>query len=96
MTLRSDDPFNTTIYTPDDRFRGVKGTRRVLFLNPADMERLGVREGQQVTAVTAVADGVSRTVAGLRAMSYNIPAGCAGAASSLRSACLMSSAGGAS
>jgi molybdopterin-dependent oxidoreductase alpha subunit len=77
MTIRSDDQFNTTIYTLDDRFRGVKGSRRVLFLNPADMRRLGVREGQQVTVVAAVRDGVSRTVAGLRVMSYNIPEGCA-------------------
>jgi len=77
MTLRSDDQFNTTIYSLDDRFRGVKGTRRVLFLNPADMRRFGVHEGQRVTAVTAVADGVSRTVPGLRVMSYNIPEGCA-------------------
>lgn len=33
MTLRSDDQFNTTVYTLNDRFRGVKGTRKVLFLN---------------------------------------------------------------
>src|SRR5262249_2597509 len=33
MTLRSDDQFNTTIYTLNDRFRGVKGSRMVLFVN---------------------------------------------------------------
>ena len=77
MTLRSDDQFNTTIYTLDDRFRGVKGTRRVIFLNPIDMRRLGLQEGQQVTAVASVTDGVSRTVADLRVVSYNIPQGCA-------------------
>jgi molybdopterin-dependent oxidoreductase alpha subunit len=77
MTIRSDDQFNTTVYTLDDRFRGVKGSRRVLFLNPADMRRLGIGEGQEVTAVTVVEDGVSRTVPGLRVTAYNIPAGCA-------------------
>lgn len=77
LTMRSDDQFNTTIYTLDDRFRGIKGTRKVLLLNPADMRRLGIQAGQQVTAVTAVSDGVSRTVSGLRVVSYNIPEGCA-------------------
>jgi molybdopterin-dependent oxidoreductase alpha subunit len=77
MTMRSDDQFNTTVYTLSDRFRGVKGTRKVLFLNPVDMRRLEVREGQLVTAVAAVSDGVARSVAELRVMSYNIPQGCA-------------------
>lgn len=36
-----------------DRFRGIKGTRKVLLLNSADMRRLGIQEGPQVTAVTA-------------------------------------------
>ena len=77
MTMRSDDQFNTTIYTLNDRFRGVKGSRRVLFLNQKDMERLGIREGQQVTAVTVVKDGIERSVAGLSVTSYGIPQGCA-------------------
>jgi hypothetical protein len=41
------------------------------------MRRLGIQEGQRVTAVAAVTDGVSRTVADLRVTGYNIPAGCA-------------------
>ena len=45
MTMRSDDQFNTTIYSLDDRFRGVYGTRRVLLMNRADMARLGMTEG---------------------------------------------------
>jgi anaerobic selenocysteine-containing dehydrogenase len=58
MTLRSDDQFNTTIYTLDDRFRGVFGTRRVLLVNPDDIERLGFRVGDHVTAFTVANDGV--------------------------------------
>jgi len=40
MTMRGDDQFNTTIYSLDDRFRGVYGTRRVLFMNRDDMARM--------------------------------------------------------
>ncbi len=79
MTIRSDDQFNTTVYTLDDRFRGIFGTRRVLLMNPDDIGRLGLKVGDHVTAV-AVAhdeDRVSRSVEGLRVTSYDIPAGCA-------------------
>jgi hypothetical protein len=41
QTLRSHDQYNTTIYGLDDRYRGVKGGRRVVFVNPADIETLG-------------------------------------------------------
>ena len=45
QTLRSHDQYNTTIYGLDDRYRGVKGGRRVVFLNPADIESLGLAGG---------------------------------------------------
>jgi molybdopterin-dependent oxidoreductase alpha subunit len=79
MTIRSDDQFNTTIYSLDDRFRGVFGTRRVLLMNHADITRLGFKVGDQVTvfAVAHDQDGVSRSIAGLRVTSYDIPPGCA-------------------
>ena len=79
MTMRSDDQFNTTIYTLDDRFRGVYGTRRVLFMNSMDIERLGYQVGDQVTvfAVARDQDRVPRSVDGLRVTSYDIPPGCA-------------------
>jgi anaerobic selenocysteine-containing dehydrogenase len=79
MTIRSDDQFNTTIYTLDDRFRGVYGTRRVLFMNPSDIERLGFAVGDRVTVSAAARDqaDVSRSVEGLRVTSYDIPQGCA-------------------
>jgi molybdopterin-dependent oxidoreductase alpha subunit len=77
MTMRSDDQFNTTVYTLNDRFRGVTGSRKVLFLNERDMQRLGLAEGQRVTAVAAVHDGVLRSVADLIVTSYGIPEGCA-------------------
>ena len=45
QTLRSHDQYNTTIYGLDDRYRGVKGGRRVVFVNPADIDALGLAEG---------------------------------------------------
>ena len=75
-TIRSNDQFNTTIYGYDDRFRGIKGTRRVVLMNREDIARLGLRDGQQVSLKTAVDDGVLRAVDGLRVVAYDIPAGC--------------------
>ena len=37
MTIRSHDQYNTTIYGLDDRYRGIKGNRRVLMMNANDM-----------------------------------------------------------
>lgn len=76
MTVRSDDQFNTTIYTLDDRFRGVFGTRHVLLMNAGDIARWGFTAGDLVTAVTVADDGISRSVDGLRVTPYDIPAGC--------------------
>ncbi|SEK17126.1 MULTISPECIES: FdhF/YdeP family oxidoreductase [unclassified Variovorax] len=78
MTLRSDDQFNTTIYSLDDRFRGIHGTRRVLLMNRDDIRRLGFADGDIVDVSTAVDDGHARSVRGLRITPYDIPAGCAG------------------
>lgn len=79
MTLRSNDQFNTTVYGYHDRFRGVKGTRDVLFINPADIARAGLREGQVVALESDADDGVARVREGLIVMPYDIPEGCLGA-----------------
>jgi molybdopterin-dependent oxidoreductase alpha subunit len=47
-TVRSHDQFNSTIYGLNDRYRGVFGGRRVLFLNPLDMEARNLQAGQIV------------------------------------------------
>jgi molybdopterin-dependent oxidoreductase alpha subunit len=47
-TIRSHDQFNSTIYGLNDRYRGVFGGRRVLFLNPLDMEARNLEAGQIV------------------------------------------------
>jgi anaerobic selenocysteine-containing dehydrogenase len=78
-TLRSNDQFNTTVYGYSDRFRGIEGTRHVLFMNPADMERLGFREDDAVSLVTAIHREKERSVSGLRVVAYGIPEGCCAA-----------------
>ena len=52
QTLRSHDQYNTTIYGLDDRYRGVSGDRRVVFVNPADIASLGVHPGDRVDLVS--------------------------------------------
>jgi molybdopterin-dependent oxidoreductase alpha subunit len=76
MTMRGDSQFNTTVYSLDDRFRGVFGTRRVLLMHEADMARLGLPAGSFVTALTESRDGVHRSVDGLRVQPFDIPKGC--------------------
>jgi molybdopterin-dependent oxidoreductase alpha subunit len=60
QTLRSHDQYNTTIYGLDDRYRGVKGGRRVVFINPADIETLGLTAGERVDLVSEWTDANSR------------------------------------
>lgn len=79
MTLRSNDQFNTTIYGYHDRFRGVKGTRDVLFMNVKDIEAQGLRRGQRVSLVGDAGDNQDRRLDGLIVMPYAIPVGCLGA-----------------
>lgn len=76
FTIRSDGQFNTTIYSYDDRFRGVHGSRMVLFMAPGDMARLALREGDMVNLRAAAQDGVERRVDGLAVVPYDVPAGC--------------------
>lgn len=52
QTLRSHDQYNTTIYGLDDRYRGVRGSRRVVFVNPSDVAALGLNEGDRVDLVS--------------------------------------------
>jgi molybdopterin-dependent oxidoreductase alpha subunit len=76
ITLRSNGQFNTTVYNYDDRFRGIYGSRLVVLMHSNDIDRFGLVEGQTVTLMTAVDDGVDRRVHGLRIVEYDIPEGC--------------------
>lgn len=77
-TFRSQGQFNTTVYSERDRFRGVSGTRMVLFMNQNDIVRLELNEGDIVSLKTAVGDDATRRVDGFIVHAYNIPEGCLG------------------
>lgn len=74
MTIRSHDQFNTTIYGLDDRYRGIYGERRVVFMNKDDMELAGL-EPQAVVTLTSTYDKVTRTAPNFKVVSYEIPPG---------------------
>ncbi len=76
-TMRSHDQFNTTIYSNDDRYRGVKNLRTLLFMNAADMAERGLAEFDPIDITSIARDGSRRTVYGYRAVKYDIPSGSA-------------------
>jgi molybdopterin-dependent oxidoreductase alpha subunit len=77
-TVRSHDQFNTTVYGFDDRYRGIKGGRRVVFLNRDDLRDLHLHDGDLVDLVSVNPDG-ERRAPGFRAVRYPTPRGCAAA-----------------
>jgi len=79
MTTRSHDQYNTTIYALDDRYRGVFGMRRVIFINQADIDMLGMKAGDWVDVRSVWDDGVERRADGFMLVAYDIPRGCIGA-----------------
>lgn len=74
-TVRSHDQFNTTIYSYNDRYRGVYGDRMVLFMNADDRAERGLPEGARVALETITADGVVRRVEGLALIDYPMSRG---------------------
>jgi molybdopterin-dependent oxidoreductase alpha subunit len=78
QTIRSHDQYNTTIYGLDDHYRGIKGGRRVVFVNPDDAAALGFQEGESVDLISEWRDGERRAV-GFRLVGYATPRGCAAA-----------------
>jgi molybdopterin-dependent oxidoreductase alpha subunit len=79
QSMRSHDQYNTTIYGLDDRYRGVKGQRDVLFANEADIIRLGFNPGDKADIVSLWGDGRERRVKGFTLLAFDIPAGQAAA-----------------
>ncbi|SHG99709.1 FdhF/YdeP family oxidoreductase [Flagellimonas flava] len=74
MTVRSHDQFNTTIYGLNDRYRGIHGERRVVFMNPADMTRHGLKSEQVVDLISNY-NGKERRARHFKVIPYNIPSG---------------------
>ncbi|MEU3286866.1 FdhF/YdeP family oxidoreductase [Streptomyces longwoodensis] len=79
QTLRSHDQYNTTIYGLDDRYRGIRGGRRVVLVNAGDARALGVADGSYVDLVSEWKDGVERRAPGFRVVVYPTARGCAAA-----------------
>ncbi len=77
-TVRSHDQFNTTIYSENDRYRGISHGRRVVFLNTDDMSRLGLQKDQWVDLVSHF-EGEKRRAERFKVVPYQIPVGCAAA-----------------
>ncbi len=77
MTIRSHDQFNTTVYTNDDRYRGIKQARRVVMLNPRDMEEAGLKTGDVVDLISEY-DGQERVAPAFKVVPYEIPRRSAG------------------
>jgi anaerobic selenocysteine-containing dehydrogenase len=79
QTLRSHDQYNTTIYSLNDRYRGIKQGRHVVFVNPEDLTELGLEDGQHVDVTTVWHDGVDRVLRDQRIVAYPSAKGCAAA-----------------
>ena len=74
MTVRSHDQYNTTVYGMDDRYRGVYNARRIVMMNPEDMEKLGVKSSESIDLTSHFED---RTIESLewKVVPYDIPKG---------------------
>src|SRR5215216_2539532 len=80
QTVRSHDQFNTTIYGFSDRYRGIERGRRVVFVNPQDIEELGFHDGDLVDLVTHwKGDDHLRRAHAFRIVAYQTPRGSAAA-----------------
>jgi molybdopterin-dependent oxidoreductase alpha subunit len=76
MTIRSHDQFNTSVYSSNDRYRGISDDRRVVFLNEEDIAAAGLRARQVVDLVSHF-EGEERIARRFVIVPYDIPRRCA-------------------
>lgn len=79
QTMRSHDQFNTTIYSLNDRYRGIRKGRSVVFVHPDDLAELGLSDGQTVDVFSEWKDEPDRVLRGFRTVAYPTARGCAAA-----------------
>ncbi|MBS3940838.1 MAG: FdhF/YdeP family oxidoreductase [Actinobacteria bacterium] len=79
QTIRSHDQYNTTIYGLDDRYRGIKQGRRVVFVHPDDLAARGLADGDLVDLVGEWEDGVDRRAEAFRIVAFPTARDCAAA-----------------
>tara|TARA_B110000014_G_scaffold255494_1_gene237415 strand:- start:2174 stop:4456 length:2283 start_codon:yes stop_codon:yes gene_type:complete len=74
MTIRSHDQYNTTIYSTNDRYRGISGSRRVVLMSRIDIDSRGWKEFQKVT-ITSHFQGKKISSNAWFVVEYDIPPG---------------------
>ncbi|WP_406243076.1 FdhF/YdeP family oxidoreductase [Streptomyces anulatus] len=79
QTLRSHDQWNTVWYAPNDRYRGIHNARRVVLVNPADLDALGLADRDAVDLVSVWHDGRERRAENFRVVAYPASRGSAAA-----------------
>jgi molybdopterin-dependent oxidoreductase alpha subunit len=80
-TMRSHDQYNTTIYSLNDRYRGIFGRRDIIFMNAQDTHRAGLFPGAaaDVWAISQPdAGNAPRVLRNLTIVVYLLPEGCCG------------------
>ncbi|MFC3094023.1 CbbBc protein [Alteromonas sediminis] len=75
QSMRSHDQYNTTVYGLNDRYRGIQGNRKVLFINETDAKRLKLNASDKVTITSIWHDNITRQVTGFTLVFYDIPRG---------------------
>jgi molybdopterin-dependent oxidoreductase alpha subunit len=76
MTIRSHDQFNTSVYSSNDRYRGISDDRRVVFLNEEDIAAAGL-QARQVVDLVSHFEGEQRIARRFTVVPYDIPRRCA-------------------
>ncbi len=76
MTIRSHDQFNTSVYSANDRYRGISNGRQVVFLNEDDIAAASLRARQVVDLVSHF-EGEERIARRFVIVPYDIPRRCA-------------------
>ncbi|MEM7082971.1 MAG: FdhF/YdeP family oxidoreductase [Pseudomonadota bacterium] len=76
QTIRSHDQYNTTVYSSNDRYRGVSGERNVIFANADDLRAIGAAADGRADLIGIGEDGVERIARGFKLLPYDIPRGC--------------------
>ncbi len=74
MTIRSHDQYNTTIYGMDDRYRGIHKSRRIVLMNPDDMEEEGIIPSEEIDLISEY-QGTERHAERWKVVPYSIPRG---------------------
>jgi anaerobic selenocysteine-containing dehydrogenase len=77
QTMRSHDQWNTTIYSDNDRYRGIKNLRALILMNRDDMRARHIKPGDLVDITATARDGSRRFLTRYRAIDYDMPRGCA-------------------